>query len=43
MPTKLRNLINGAVIEKTFAGGEKLESADLITKKDQFLYKDGSG
>ncbi len=43
MRTTLRNLINGAVIEKTFAGGEKLESADLITKKAQFLYKDGSG
>lgn len=43
MRTKLRNLISGAIIEKTFAGAEKLEAADLQTKKAQFLYKDSSG
>lgn len=38
--TKMRNLINGSIIEKTFAGAEKLEEADLETKKAQYLYKD---
>lgn len=37
---KLKNLLNGATIEHTFAGAEKLEEADLQTKKAQFLYKD---
>lgn len=36
--TKMRNLINGAIIEKTFAGAEKLEEAELETKKAQYLY-----
>lgn len=40
MRTKLRNLISGAIIEKTFAGAEKLEEAELETKKAQYLYKD---
>ena len=38
--TKLRNLINGTIIEKTFAGAEKLEEAELETKKAQYLYND---
>lgn len=38
--TKMRNLISGGIIEKTFAGAEKLEEADLETKKAQYLYKD---
>lgn len=40
MRTKLRNLIDGTIIEKTFAGAEKLDEAVLETKKAQFLYKD---
>ena len=40
MRTKLRNLIDGTIIEKTFAGAEKLEEAELETKKAQYLYKD---
>jgi len=40
MRTKLRNLITGTILEKTFAGAEKLEEAELETKKAQFLYKD---
>ena len=43
MRTKLRNLINGTIIEKTFAGAEKLEEADLETKKAQYLYHNESG
>jgi elongation factor P len=38
--TKLKNLINGAIFEKTFRSGEKFEQAILETKKMQFLYKD---
>ena len=43
MRTKLRNLIDGTTIEKTFAGAEKLEPAELETKKAQFLYHDDAG
>ncbi|MHB1254035.1 MAG: elongation factor P [Candidatus Humimicrobiaceae bacterium] len=38
--TKLKNLINGAIFEKTFRSGEKFEQAILETKKMQYLYKD---
>jgi elongation factor P len=38
--TKLKNLNNGAITEKTFRGGEKVEQAIVETKKMQFLYKD---
>ena len=40
--TTLRNLRNGASIDKTFRADEKVEQA-VIDKRDmQFLYKDGS-
>jgi len=38
--SKLKNLISGATIEHTFAGAEKLEEANLESKKAQFLYRD---
>jgi len=38
--TKLKNLIDGSIFEKTFRAGEKVEQAILETKKMQFLYKD---
>ena len=38
--TKLKDLISGATIEKTFRAGEKMEQAILETKKMQFLYRD---
>ena len=38
--TKLKNLNNGVIIEKTFRGAEKVEQAIVETKKMQFLYKD---
>ncbi|MBM2820968.1 MAG: elongation factor elongation factor [Candidatus Berkelbacteria bacterium] len=41
--TKMRNLISAAIIEKTFSGAEKLEEAELETKKAQYLYKDDNG
>ncbi len=43
MRTKLRNLISGTIIEKSFAGAEKLEEAELETKKAQYLYHDTNG
>ena len=39
---KMKNLITGASIEHTFAGAEKVEEANLETKKAQFLYRDGN-
>lgn len=39
--TKLRNLRNGNVIEKTFNAGIRVEQAILDKRDMQFLYKDG--
>jgi elongation factor P len=39
--TKLRNLLTGKVIDRTFKGGDKLEPASLEERKMQFLYKEG--
>ena len=41
MKTKLRNLANGVVIEKTFQGSDKIEPADIGFRRAQFLYKSG--
>jgi len=40
--TKLKNLINGSVVEKTFAGGDKAEEASLEKTKANFLYSEGN-
>jgi elongation factor P len=40
--TKLRNVINGSVIEKTFNASDKVEEADLSRKNANFLYSDDS-
>mgnify|MGYP001593758550 FL=1 len=40
LKTKLRNLINGNVLDKTFQGNEKAEDAETETKKANFMYKD---
>lgn len=39
MRTKMKNLINGRVLEETFRSSEKLEQPDLETSKQQFLYE----
>ncbi len=39
MRTKLRNLITGGVMEKTFIAGESFDLADVERKPVQFLYK----
>ncbi|NCU39139.1 elongation factor P [Candidatus Saccharibacteria bacterium] len=38
---KLKNLMTGAVIPKTFKGQEKIEPAEVNTKSVQYLYSDG--
>ena len=38
---RLKNLIDGSVIPKTFKGAEKIEPAEVSTQKVQFLYVDG--
>jgi elongation factor P len=39
--TKLKNLINGRVIEQTFRSGEKVGRPDLEEKEMQYLYREG--
>jgi len=39
--TKLKNLLNGSVLEHTFRAGEKMGEPDIEEKKMQYLYKDG--
>jgi len=39
--TKLKNVRNGAVIDKTFRAGEKMEQAVLDRRKMQYLYNTG--
>lgn len=38
---KLKNLLDGSVIPKTFKGQEKIETAEVINKTVQYLYRDG--
>ncbi len=38
---KLKNLIDGSVIPKTFKGQEKVDSAEVTNKTVQYLYADG--
>lgn len=38
--TKLKNLIDGATLEKSFSGGDKIEDADITRSRANFLYKD---
>lgn len=39
--TRVKNVETGAVLDRTFRSGEKLEEAVLEHKKMQFLYRDG--
>lgn len=39
---KLKNLIDGSVIPKTFKGQDKIEPADVSSRTVQYLYSDGS-
>ena len=40
--TRLKNLKTGAVMEKTFRAGEKVELAILDKRRMQYLYRDGN-
>ena len=40
--TKIRNLINQSVLDRTFKTGEKITPADMEEREMQFLYNDGS-
>jgi elongation factor P len=39
---KLKNLIDGSVIPKTFKGQDKIERAEVSNKSVQYLYNDGA-
>ena len=39
---KLKNLIDGSVIPKTFKGQDKIEMAEVSNKTVQYLYSDGA-
>ncbi len=38
---RIKSLINGKVLERTFKGNEQLESADISLQQVQYLYRDG--
>ena len=40
---KLRNLLSGSNLERTFKSGEKFEVPDLVNKNMNFLYQDEAG
>ena len=40
---KMRNLITGAVFDKTFKAGDKFREPDLVSDPATFLYADSSG
>src|SRR6266498_3000991 len=39
--SKLKNLVNGATVENTFKGNDKIEEADLERSQSQFLFFEG--
>ena len=39
--TKLKNVMNGRVLEKTFRSGERMEEARLVHEPYQYMYTDG--
>ena len=40
--TKLRNILNGRVLDNTFRSGEKVDKPNLETRDMQFLYHEGT-
>jgi elongation factor P len=40
--TKLKNLVNGSVLERTFRPTDKVPAAEVERKQWQFLYREGS-
>jgi elongation factor P len=41
--TKLKNLLTGNVLEKTFNGSDKVDEADMSKTKAQYLYPEHDG
>ncbi len=39
---RIKSLLDGKVLEKTFKGNEQLEPAEVVNKNVQYLYNDGS-
>ena len=39
---RIKSLLDGKVLEKTFKGSEQLDTADVTTQAVQYLYNDGS-
>jgi elongation factor P len=39
---RIKSLLDGKVLEKTFKGNEQVHSADVTTQSVQYLYNDGS-
>lgn len=39
---RIKSLLDGKVLDKTFKGNEQLDSADVNTQNTQYLYNDGS-
>jgi len=41
--TKMKNMITGSTLDRTFKSGEKLAPADMEERQMQYLYQDGTG
>jgi elongation factor P len=41
--TKLRNLLKGTILDRTYKSGDSLESADVHKGDGQYLYRDANG
>ena len=41
--TKMRNLLTGQLLERTFKSGERFEVPDVMNKEMSYLYKDDNG
>ncbi len=41
--TKLKNILTGKVVDKTFNAGVSVETADVDKRNMQYLYRDGDG
>lgn len=42
LKAKVRNLLNGSVLDKSFKGSDQFSEADVVRQKGQFLYFDGN-
>jgi len=41
--TKLRNLLKGTILDRTYKSGDSLEAADIHKGEGQYLYRDAGG